>query len=130
MAFSALIFDMVDSSQKQSKLDGSDVWPILHERSPADRVASAHFVGRNRHANLLPSQSQWCLLDDVWESRIVFDWKDRRIKVVSIDGLASMKRLSGRERDLLDLEELGLENDREENDRAVDDNATSQDEDG
>jgi hypothetical protein len=63
------------------------------------------------------------VLDDVWESRIVFDWKDRRIKVVSLNGLASMKRLSGRERDLLDLKELGLKNDREENG-----NATSPDE--
>jgi hypothetical protein len=68
---------------------------ILHERQTADRVASAHFVGRNPHANLLPSQPQWCLLDR---------------EQVSCG-------------DLLDLKELGLENDREENG-----NATSPDE--
>lgn len=49
------------------------------------------------------------VLDDVWDSVEVFNWRDREITVVSAEGLAKMKRLSGRPRDLLDLQELGLD---------------------
>lgn len=59
------------------------------------------------------------ILEEVWSSRIVFKWKDRRIKVVSTEVLAIMKRLSGRNRDLLDLRELGFQ-DAEEGRNAAD----------
>lgn len=47
-------------------------------------------------------------LEDVWENRVLFDWLGRRIVVVSRDGLMKMKRLSGRNQDLLDLKMLGM----------------------
>jgi hypothetical protein len=47
-------------------------------------------------------------LQDVWEQRELFDWRGRRISVVSVQGLAKMKRLAGRDQDLLDLKMLGL----------------------
>ncbi len=44
----------------------------------------------------------------VWKERSVFEWHGRRVKVVSLGGLAEMKRLAGRTQDILDLEKLGL----------------------
>ena len=52
-------------------------------------------------------------LEDVWEKRELFDWLGGRIVVVSRDGLMKMKRLSGRDQDLLDLKMLGM-NDHEQ----------------
>lgn len=49
------------------------------------------------------------VLADVWESVEVFAWAGREITVVSATGLAKMKRLSGRPKDLLDLRELGID---------------------
>lgn len=46
--------------------------------------------------------------ETVWDSRESFDWGDRKIWVVSLDGLATMKRMSGRHQDLADLENLGI----------------------
>lgn len=46
------------------------------------------------------------VFEDVWRDRMVFAWKDRRVPVVSRDGLVSMKRLAGRDQDLLDLKKL------------------------
>lgn len=48
-------------------------------------------------------------LAPVWRDREVFEWEGRRIKVVSAEGLATMKRLAGRYQDLLDLKMLGFE---------------------
>ncbi|MFO0998720.1 MAG: hypothetical protein U0936_00125 [Planctomycetaceae bacterium] len=48
------------------------------------------------------------VLNDVWTSKEVLHLPDRKICVVSRTGLAKMKRLAGRLRDLADLEELGL----------------------
>jgi hypothetical protein len=50
-------------------------------------------------------------LEQVWSDRELFEWQDRRIKVVSAEGLATMKRLAGRDQDLLDLKMLGFERD-------------------
>lgn len=50
-------------------------------------------------------------LEDVWDDRELFDWLGRRIVVVSRDGLMKMKRLSGRDQDLLDLKMLGMNED-------------------
>jgi len=47
-------------------------------------------------------------LRDVWDQRLLFDWQGRQISVVSAQGLAKMKRLEGRDQDLLDLKMLGL----------------------
>jgi hypothetical protein len=44
-----------------------------------------------------------------WEQRQQFSWHGRQISVVSLEGLARMKRLAGRKQDLADLENLGLE---------------------
>jgi hypothetical protein len=50
-------------------------------------------------------------LEDAWGSRQVFDWRGRRVQVVSPEGLAHLKRLAGREQDLLDLKQLGFDQD-------------------
>lgn len=47
-------------------------------------------------------------LQDVWEQREVFEWKNRRVQVVSPEGLIKMKRMAGRDQDLLDLKKLGF----------------------
>jgi hypothetical protein len=44
----------------------------------------------------------------VWQNRKVFEWRGRTLQVVSLEGLAFMKRLAGRHQDLADLENLGL----------------------
>ena len=46
------------------------------------------------------------VLESAWRSRGVFEWQDRRLRVVSREGLAEMKRLAGREQDLLDARRL------------------------
>jgi hypothetical protein len=38
-----------------------------------------------------------------------FEWQGGTISVVSLAGLAKMKRLAGRKQDLADLEQLGIE---------------------
>ena len=60
-------------------------------------------------------------LEEIWSSRGAFAWKGRRIKAVSRDGLAKMKRLAGRTQDLADLEKLGAQ-DVEKKDSDKDDN--------
>jgi hypothetical protein len=52
-------------------------------------------------------------LVDVWSSRITVDTGVRKLIVVSRAGLATMKRIAGRTRDLADLEELEGKNDDE-----------------
>jgi hypothetical protein len=47
-------------------------------------------------------------LQGVWEDREVFEWVGRKVKAVSAEGLALMKRLAGRDQDLLDLKMLGF----------------------
>ena len=49
------------------------------------------------------------VLQDVWEDRQAFEWRGSLVPVVSLDGLAKMKRLAGRDQDLLDLKKLGVE---------------------
>jgi len=49
------------------------------------------------------------VLADVFESRQTYQWADKRISVVSLEGLAKMKRMAGRNQDLADLEKLGVE---------------------
>jgi hypothetical protein len=50
------------------------------------------------------------LVDDVyqsiWDNRKTGEWQGRPISVVSLDGLLEMKRISGRNKDLLDIDEL------------------------
>ena len=48
-------------------------------------------------------------LKEVWEGRRVYDWQGTKIIVVSKEGLAAMKRIAGRDQDLLDLKKLGLD---------------------
>lgn len=50
---------------------------------------------------------------EVFEQREIFEWHGRQVQIVSAAGLAKMKRLAGRSKDLLDLEELGLDDDQE-----------------
>lgn len=45
-------------------------------------------------------------LQPAWDSRIDYAWQDLRLSVVSVQGLALMKRLSRREQDLLDAKML------------------------
>jgi hypothetical protein len=51
---------------------------------------------------------------EVWASRIALAGPDGTLWAVSIDGLATMKRLAGRKQDLADLEHLGRDGDAEE----------------
>jgi hypothetical protein len=51
------------------------------------------------------------LTQDVWETRELYEWRGREISVVSAQGLAKMKRLAGRDQDLLDLKKLGFSED-------------------
>ena len=51
------------------------------------------------------------VLEDVWKDRQVFEVDGRRLTVVSRDGLVTMKRLSGRKQDLLDVDHLEGAND-------------------
>jgi hypothetical protein len=51
-------------------------------------------------------------LEEVWGSRLTLQVRDRRISLVSRDGLATMKRIAGRPKDLADLAALeGREDD-------------------
>jgi len=50
-------------------------------------------------------------LQPVWDDRDVFEWQGRQVQIVSAEGLARMKRLAGRDQDLLDLKQLGLGSD-------------------
>jgi len=47
-------------------------------------------------------------LEDVWAGREKQLWEGREISVVSVEGLAAMKRRAGRKQDLADLERLGF----------------------
>ena len=47
-------------------------------------------------------------LADVWDQRQEFEVGDRRLTVISRDGLAKMKRAAGRPQDLADLSQLGI----------------------
>jgi hypothetical protein len=48
-------------------------------------------------------------IQSVWDSRLVAEFNGRRICVVSREGLRTLKRISGRKQDLIDIEQLGLE---------------------
>ena len=50
-------------------------------------------------------------LETTWRSRQQFQRSGRTLSVVSTDGLIEMKRLSGRQRDLSDIERLGAGDD-------------------
>jgi hypothetical protein len=54
------------------------------------------------------------VFEGVFEQRELMQWKDITVQIVSIDGLATMKKLAGRTQDLLDLEKLSLKNEDEE----------------
>ena len=41
-----------------------------------------------------------------WDQREIGEWQGRRVEVVSLQGLLEMKRIAGRTKDLLDIEEL------------------------
>ncbi len=45
-------------------------------------------------------------LHSIWDGREVGAWQDQTINVVSLEGLLAMKRIAGRSKDLLDIEEL------------------------
>ncbi len=45
---------------------------------------------------------------EVWESREQLDWRGHRVWVVSREGLKTMKLLSGRPKDLADLQQLRI----------------------
>jgi len=47
-------------------------------------------------------------LDEVWTSRGYAEWEGKRLQIVSLEGLAKLKRRAGRSQDIADLEKLGL----------------------
>lgn len=48
-------------------------------------------------------------IETAWFERELFEWQGRHVPVVSVEGLYTLKRLSGRDQDLLDLKMLGYE---------------------
>jgi hypothetical protein len=54
--------------------------------------------------------------EQVWAERARLPWRTREIRVVSRDGLATMKRIAGRPQDLADLAKLEGTDDPEAND--------------
>jgi hypothetical protein len=54
--------------------------------------------------------------EQVWADRARVPWRTREIRVVSRDGLATMKRIAGRPQDLADLAKLEGRDDPEAND--------------
>jgi hypothetical protein len=53
-------------------------------------------------------------LEEVWHSRTDYDWQGERLRIVSAEGLAKMKRMAGRDQDLVDLRRMGFSDDDEE----------------
>ena len=49
------------------------------------------------------------ILEPAWQSRTIVEWEGRRVSIVSRDGLALMKTLAGRDQDLTDLKQLGID---------------------
>lgn len=49
------------------------------------------------------------ILEPAWQSRTIIEWEGRRVSIVSRDGLALMKTLAGRDQDLTDLKQLGID---------------------
>jgi hypothetical protein len=47
------------------------------------------------------------VFESIWKEREYYEWKGRKIQVVSFEGLIKMKKLAGRDQDLLDLKKLG-----------------------
>lgn len=45
-------------------------------------------------------------LKEVWENRELIEWEDGKIWTVSREGLILLKKISGREQDLLDIKKL------------------------
>ena len=45
-------------------------------------------------------------VEDVWQSKITLEWEGRPITVVSKEGLITMKRQSGRHKDLIDIDRI------------------------
>jgi hypothetical protein len=48
------------------------------------------------------------VLEDIFAARQTYEWEGTTLSVVSLEGLARMKRMAGRHQDLADLEKLGL----------------------
>jgi hypothetical protein len=53
-------------------------------------------------------------LEGVWTGRISMPWKGRVVRVVSVDGLITMKRLASRPQDLADIAKLSGDADDED----------------
>ena len=51
------------------------------------------------------------VFESAWKSRGTFEWEGRSLRVVSREGLAAMKRLAGRDQDLLDARRLEASDD-------------------
>ena len=46
------------------------------------------------------------VLQDAWDDREAFEWRGRAVKAVSMQALIKMKRIAGRDQDLLDIRRL------------------------
>lgn len=49
------------------------------------------------------------ILEPAWKNRTRIEWEGRLVSIVSRDGLALMKSLAGRDQDLTDLKQLGID---------------------
>ncbi len=54
------------------------------------------------------------ILQKAWDDREEYLWQERSIKVVSAQGLALMKKIAGRDQDLLDVKKLEAQDDDDE----------------
>lgn len=78
-----------------------------HERE-IFRISKIEPEGDTLTVDLLIVNDQ---IEDVWQTRETFEWRGREVFVVSAEGLAKMKRIAGRDQDLLDLKKLGFTTD-------------------
>lgn len=54
------------------------------------------------------------VLEDAWNDREVFEWEERVVQAVSAQALIKMKKIAGRDQDLLDVRRLEGEDDASE----------------
>ncbi len=89
-----------DTARSCGFLDSSGRIPF--EQCDVHRVVKAHDAEFLVLDLLLVND----FLKEVWQSRVDFDWRGERLRVVSAGGLAIMKRMAGRDQDLVDLKKM------------------------
>ena len=79
------------------------------EGTPKERLLHRISKIEGRHVLVLDLLVVMPVFEEIWATRERVDLPDGHLTVVSREGLATMKRLAGRNQDLADLERLGLD---------------------